>query len=549
MMKTLAALLALLIAAAAESAAGPARDILQNHPRYSPFAYILDVLTRNPGHPECYINEGYLNFTQDWYLDPGIRPTPEAGTANIARWPYPLGSEPGSPDITRTLLAGIAAIPGAAQHTHIAVSRHDCDGCDSARPYLKETIPAADLHIDIPADATHIKTLQCTNGRVFLTQHGSANLQTVGVTTKANNSLVFVETGGPDQTPPLYGWFKDLWQAVVSDTGTVFPGGGRDSSGLDGMTRPVTIGDRQVSFYAGRRNAFVGPTWTDGGLSRPFPSNLYPPTGGELPDPGFETVNWYDQIILDAGTRLAKGEDVAIDLYMFEIGESNPFIDNLFRLVKYGFVDCPEPSCPGYADRKPVAISKSPAAPPPADAFPGHLTVNLYYQFQQPGKPKGADPTRTTAYLQGPIASGSPNYRMTVTKVWQGFTSSHLPGNPRVPDTPQDMHLKVGVVTAGRQVRLYVATSNLDMPNQGSGRKWQAGTRIDTTPDDGLYRLYQREFASIAGDGDLSQYHLGHANALGNSYFDPGIEPETGTMTRSGLAAFLFPLNTAKATP
>ncbi len=53
----------------------------------------------------------------------------------------------------------------------------------------------------------------------------------------------------------------------------------------------------------------------------------------------------------------------------------------------------------------------------------------------------------------------------------------------------------------------------------------------------------------MAGDGDLAQYQLGHANALGNNYFDPGIEPTTGAMTRSGLVAFLFPLNTAKGTP
>jgi hypothetical protein len=315
------------------------------------------------------------------------------------------------------------------------------------------------------------------------------------------------------------------------------------------MASPATIGGRTVSFYAGRRNAFVGPTWTDGGLSLPFPANLYPPTAGELPDPGLANVNWYDQILLDAGTRLAQGEEVAIDLFMFEIGESNPFIDNLFRLVNYGFVDCPQPACPGYADRKPVPISKKPDARPPANAFPGHLRVTLYYQFQQGCTQSGTCPTRTHEYLNGPNAGGNPDYRMTVKKVWQGFTSSHLPGNPRVPDTPQDMHLKVGVVRAGRQVRLYVATSNLDMPDQGSGRKWQAGTIIETSPEDELYRLYQREFASIAGDGDLSQYNLGFANALGNSHFDQGIEPLTPTMTRSGIAAFVFPLNTAKGTP
>jgi hypothetical protein len=102
------------------------------------------------------------------------------------------------------------AIPGAAAATHIAVSHHDCDGCSTDHPDLNETLPA---------DATHVKTLQSTNGRVYLTQHGSTNMQTVGVTTKANHSLVFVETGRPGHPPPLYRWFKDIWRAVVSDTG------------------------------------------------------------------------------------------------------------------------------------------------------------------------------------------------------------------------------------------------------------------------------------------------------------------------------------------
>lgn len=543
-MKTALASLGLLLAAAASAGAGI--DILQNHPDHSPFAYILGYLRDHPGKPECYINEGYLNFTQDDDLDPRIVPTDSSGTNNIRVWPYPLGSEAGSPDITRRLLSGINAIPGAGAQTHVAVSRHDCDGCSHGKPYLAQVLPAADLHTDLPAHATHGKTIQCSNGRVYLTQNGSLNMQTVGATTKANSSLVFVEIGSAARVPRMYQYFRSLWEAVVRDTGAVFKGGGPDSSGLSGMTTPVMIGGRPVSFYAGRRHAFVGPTWSDGGLSIPFPNNLYPPSAGELANPGnLRVVNWYDQILLDAGTQLSVGHAVTVDIFMFEIGESNPFIDNLYRLVKYGFVDCPVPECPGYGDSRPVAISKKRGARPPAVAFPGSLTVNLYYQFQDGCEGTKGCSTRTYAYLHAPVAAGSPNYRMNVRKVWQGFKNSRMPGNPDAPHTPQDMHLKVGVLTFGPHVKLYVSSSNLDTPDRGSGKKWQAGNIIQTSPSDGLYRLYLQEFRSIAEDGNLSQYRLGFINAVGNSYFDDQIRPGSRPTRSTGIAAFVFPLNTS----
>lgn len=542
MARPLAACLGLLLAGAAGAAARG--DILQNDPRYSPFAYILDYLTRHPGQPACHINEGYLNFTEDWELDPDIVPTARSGTDNIRRWPFAPGSQPGSPDVTQTLLSGLNAIPGAGANIFVAVSHKDCDGCSAERPYLKQALPTAHLHTGLPGDRTHGKSVQCTNGSVFLTQNGSLNLQTVGVTAKANTSLVFVETGSPDRVPPMYAHFRNLWQAVVADTGTVFPGGGQDSSGLEGMTTPAVIGGRTVSFYAGRRHAFVGPSWSDGGLSIPFPDNLYPPTAGELRNGDLRTVNWYDQIILDAGTKLAEGEAVTVDVYMFEIGEENPFVDNLARLVKYGFVDCPVPACPTAARPKIASVSKTPGAVPPVTAFPGRLTVNVHYQFQHGGGLLAGRPTLTHDYLNAPVVGGSPAYTMTVRKVWQGFRASRMPGNPDAPFTPQDMHLKVAVLTSGQQIRLYVATSNLDMPDQGSGRKWQAGNIIDTAPDDDLFRLYVPQFRSIADDGDLSQHKLGRSNTAGNSHFDPTVRPTGGAIGGSGIAAFVFPLET-----
>ncbi|RBP05050.1 hypothetical protein DFR50_13735 [Roseiarcus fermentans] len=525
--------------------AGAQTAILQNEPQNSPFAYILDALARHPGTPQCYIDEGYLNFLEDWDLDPDIVPTPGGGTSDIRRWRYPPGSEPGSPDVTRTFLSGLDAIRGA--DVNVAVSRKDCDGCANQRPYLREVLPKGRLHIDLPADATHAKTVQCSNGSVYMTQNGSTNLQTVGVTTKANSALVFVELGAPDRAPPLYARFRTLWRAVVEDTGTVFPGGTHDSSGLDGMTTPAEIGGRKVSFYAGRRHAFVGPTWSDGGLSRPFPDNLHPPAEGEVDD--LQTVDWYDQVILDAATWLAEGRAVTVDVFMFEVGAANPFVDNLARLVRFGFVDCPVAACPSFASAKVVSVSKKPGAVPAPSAFPGKLTVNFYYQFQNGCARRAGCATTTSQYLNSPIAGGSSDYTMRVRKVWQGFADSRMEGNPERPFTPQDMHLKVVVVTAGRQAKLYISTSNLDTPDKGSGRKWQAGTVVDTAVDDELMRFFQRELHSIAEDGDLSQFRLGAANASGNSYFDRAVRPAEEPFAASGIAAFVFPLNVQAAEP
>lgn len=525
-------------------------EILQHQPRHSPFAYILDYLQRNPGQPECHINEGYLNFLEDWDIDASMPRDAVSGTNYLKRWTYPLGGTEGSPDVTRTLLTGLNQIPGLAANIFVAVAAEDCDGCNEKHPYLRQVLPKAKLNTRLAANTTHGKTLQCTNGSVYLTQNGSTNMQTVGVTTKANNSLVFVETAQPGRIPPMYGHFRNLWHAVVSDSGQAFPNGGVDSSGLDGMTHPALVGGRPVTFYAGRRNAFVGPTWNDGGLSIPFPENLYPPAEGELRGNDLKTVNWYDQVILDAGTKLIEGKAVTIDIYMFEIGETNPFIDNLVRLVRYGFIDCPIGNCNNARGKKhakaagkPVAISKKPGASVPTSAFPGELTVNLNYQFQQPCTSKRRCPTTTFRYLNQPIAGGSAGYRMNVNRVWQGFAKSRMTGNPLVPFTPQDMHLKVATVTWEQQVRLYVATSNLDMPNVGSGQKWQAGNTIDMTVADGLYQRYLPELRTIAGDGDLSQFLLGQANVAGNSYFDPAIVPG-GEIKESGIAVFLFPLAT-----
>ncbi len=523
-------------------------SILQNNPKYSPFAYILNYISNSPGNPECYINEGYLNFLEDYYLNPDIVPTASSGTNDIHQWPYPLGNEQGSPDITLTLLTGINAIPNVGPNTYIAVSSSDCDGCSESKHYIQNalpTMPLANLHTNLSADTTHGKTLQCSNGTVYFTQNGSLNMQTVGETTKANNSLVFVEMGSLGNVPKMYAYFKGLWNAVVNDTGvSYFTNGTKDSSGLEGMNEPVTIGQRQVSFYAGRNNSFVGPTWSDGGLSITFPNNLYPPTQGEV-NGDMKNVNWYDQILLDAGNQLAKENTVNIDIYMFEIGTINPFIDNLYRFLKYGFVA-------SESSTNPVAISKIKDAKVPSSRFPGNLTVNLYYQYQDipycPGSTTNLCPTSTYNYLINPVVSGSQKYSMTVKKVWQGFRNSTFPGNPDTPDTPQDMHLKVDTVTYGNHVNLYVTSSNLDMPSVGSGKKWQAGNIIKITLNDKLYALYKQEFDSISTDGYLSQYRLGFINAQNNSFFDSGIAPQGQTISNSGIAAFIFPMNTTAST-
>ncbi|MEI6286588.1 MAG: hypothetical protein WCP79_08815 [Bacillota bacterium] len=508
--------------------------IPQNDPQHSPFAFITEYISRYPGfgneYPRFYFNEGYLNFQEDYWL---------AGGVSVAKWKYNIPSTKNttndfnnnskSPDIAWQLLNAIDQIPGAGKNTYVV--SYSSDSVDTTGGKLDlfsqfPKIPKTNIHISSSDYVTHGKNMLATNGSVWFSQNGSVNLQTVELTTKANNSLVFVET-----TPTLYNHFLGLWHAVRDNgtSGEYFTDGTKDSTGLT-ASQPVQIGARRVAFYAGRNNGFVGPTWDNGGLDTPFPDNLYPPIRNEITN--LDNVNWYDQVLYDAGELLYdNANSVTIDIAMFEIGLENPFIDNLYRFVNKGFENG-------------KAISKTHPAHTPQGGtnFPGKLTVNLYYQFQDP--PGFTTPTATHNYLNtndGNVTNG--NYGINVVKVWQGFAEQGL----TEPTTPMDMHHKFALITyqnssgAISDYKLYVASSNLDQPCVGSGKKWQSGTVIQaSTASDPLFAFYKTQIQYLT----LGQAYASTQNGNnGNSYFDSNIDTKfVNMLTASGIAAFVYPL-------
>ena len=120
----------------------------------------------------------------------------------------------------------------------------------------------------------------------------------------------------------------------------------------------------------------------------------------------------------------------------------------------------------------------------------GNLTVRLLWQFQS-GDPDA--PTATTARLFGPSvlrrvdgATGKA-FVLESALVWPALDAAGRPVNP---GTPRDMHNKFVLLDVpGHETgrRLYVSSSNLDTPGQGSGRLWQAGTIVAARPGSGLW--------------------------------------------------------------
>ena len=506
----------------------------QNDPQHSPFAYILNYINRYPGcgsdYPRFYFNEGYLNFKEDYWL---------TGGETIAKWKYNIPStkksstdlsyNSKSPDVTWQLFNAIDNIPGAGANTYVVSYSSDAVDTTGGKIDLFSQfpkIPKANIHISSNDYVTHGKNMLATNGSIWFSQNGSANLQTVELTTKANNSLVFVET-----TPTLYNHFLGLWHAVRNNgtTSEYFSDGTKDSTGLT-ATQSVPIGSRKVSFYAGRNNCFVGPTWSDGGLSLPFPDNLYPPVHREIAN--LDNVNWYDQVLYDAGELLyANTNSVTLDIVMFEIGLENPFIDNLYRFVNSGF-----------ENGKSISKANPAHTPQGGSNFPGKFTVNLYFQFQDPLN--SSIPQATHKYLNtndGNVTNG--NYRINVTKVWQGFAGQGLPE----PTTPMDMHHKFAMLSYQNSngfnfdYKLYVASSNLDQPGVGSGKKWQSGTVIQANAaSDPLFAFYQKQIQYLS----YGQTYAAMQNSnSGNTYFDSEVDTKFASMLdSSGIAAFAFPL-------
>jgi hypothetical protein len=468
----------------------------------SPFVYIVNYIKNNDAnmtnYPEFYFNEGYLNFNRNEYININKTFTPNT-TEYISR--------NGSANITESLFETINKIPNAGQNTHIIAYSSDAPN----RLLAFDTLNPNHIHINKKLYKTHGKNMQGSNGKVWFSQNGSLNLQTVGESCKANNSIVFVET-----KPILYKHFQGLWKSIYKDSADreFFPDGTSDSTGLH-STYPIAIGDRNVSFYGGRCNSFVGLA-----NNATFPFNLTPPIMGEISN--MSAINWFDTIIYDAGMLLMQNKSVNIDIVMFEIGKQNPFIDNLYRFVTNGFENN-------------ISISKAYKYQKLPSTYLGKLNVNLYYQFQSPSQIQ----TTTKQYLdKGSVKNGE--YNLNATKVWQDFAYM----GQQEPKTPQDMHNKFAILSYnenGHKIyhKLYITTSNLDEPCVGSGKKWQSGTIISANShNDLLFSFYENQIQTVLlGQRQAAIYNTQN----GSSYFDDGVKPNK-TIIHSGIAAFVFPI-------
>jgi len=386
---------------------------------------------------------------------------------------------------------------------------------------------------------THAKVFQLDNGiDQFFTVHGSLNLQTVGLTCKANNALRFTET-----KPTLYNYFINLSDAVLANDGRVgfIDVGEINSSGT--QLAPANIGDYTVRFYGGRGSGFVGS-------GSPLQKNSWPdyinPPISKQHAPGI--MNWYDNIIYDAAKQLRQGRSVNIEVLIFEIGEENAFVNNLWRFVQSGFAG-------GKSEDKTSDIT----VPTP---FIGKLNIRFLWQFES-GNNKTA---KTYANLNGPTTVTSPqkDYSLVNGRIWPRLNSSGIAINP---GTPRDMHNKLAildVVGHEEERKIYVTSSNMDTPNIGSGKLWQAGTIIEerqgTHPWSGpnsdkpsLWNAYKQYFdllwSNREGQPNSGQIHFsklidekrsaGYINWV-ETY---PIKEEVKFVTpKEGIDAFFFPI-------
>lgn len=313
---------------------------------------------------------------------------------------------------------------------------------------------------------THAKVFQLGNGvDQFFTVHGSLNLQTVGLTCKANNALRFTEVN-----PVIYSYFKDLGDAVETNTAKdKFSGAGTDNS--SGTNLPVaTIGEYQVRFYAGKGMGFVGNSTMQ---KQSWQDNINPPITNQHA-PGI--LNWYDNVIFDAAKQLRQNRDVSIDVLIFEIGQENAFVANLWNFVQNGFEN-------GKPEDK---TSKDTVAQP----YIGKLNVRFLWQFQSEQK----GPGNTYALLNGPkqidgVAQNTQasSYTLESARIWPVLNPSGIAINP---GTPRDMHNKLAILNVHgheEERKIYVTSSNMDTPNVGSGKLWQVGTIISAKPGSSIW--------------------------------------------------------------
>lgn len=497
-------------------------------PTRNPWALPLAYCAAHPGAYDVDINMGFVNTDYACQISAahGVqfdKQTRQSTDHDAARWV--LNAVNRCQDtrqfrlqtgVSRDSLAELQALLPAVPHADIRIGRQD--------GYWS------------PPE-THAKVFQLADPAAarYFTVHGSLNLQTVGLCCKANNTLRFVEQGAG----LLHGYFKQLADAVaVNSAEGLFDG--RGSAQSSGLVPEVAIGDYRVAFYAGRAQAFVGVHDADSAL--PWPRYLNPPVAGHHA-PGI--VHWYDGVLYEAARQLQQGRAVHLDVLMFEIGSESAFVNHLWRFVQEGFAGGIPVDGDGVVD-----------AP-----IKGLLQVRFLWQFQSHPKPDGETTRNLNSGTAIDTSGAQGGYHLRSGRIWPRFDAH---GEIVPPTTPEDMHNKVVLMSVpnhAHENRIFVASSNLDMPGVGSGRLWQAGTvvrSVQAPPPEAagrpgsVFQAYQNYFDRLwrnrqgqPAAGQVPFYEeqaFLHRAGRVNWIETPVTDAFGETTVKPGIDAFFFPV-------
>lgn len=505
-------------------------------PTLNPWITPLSVCNHNQGKYSVDINMGFLNT--DYLCTITEKDGVKFDTKNIQRIENDAARLILSMANQCNTLASMRILVGASRDTEDEIRKLVSNASKNSIIQIQKNSA-----LKTP-DENHAKVFQLSNGTdQFFTVHGSVNLQTVGLTCKANNALRFVE-----KTPALYQYFTELADAVQANNGTAkFKNGSGTTNSSGTNLAPVVVGNYVVQFYAGRADGFVGGDLPK--QQKQWPEYLNPPISGQHRD---DAINWYDSAIYDAARQLRLGRSVNLDVLVFEVGEDSTFVNNLWKFVQEGFST-------QRSEDKTSDIQL-------ASAFPGKLQVRFLYQFQNEKVKNGS--TFSNLHEKSPVVSSQVTnetpYSIAIGKTWEVLNASGQSVNPT---TPYDMHNKlmlIDVVGHENERKLYVTSSNLDESGHGSGTLWQAGTIVSTIPSSDiwsgkhtnshhLWGAYQRYFdmlwANRVGQPDAGQvsFHqkisLEHSkNAMNWIETTKPIDGANHQVLKEGIDAFFFPI-------